>query len=91
MRMPPTAVVRVLFLTGAQRSSGLAIGERALSEEEKEKIVKTKLITIALAMSMLGGVAGRVLAETADEINPNDTRSFYDQMDREGRGGQGQG
>ena len=53
--------------------------------------MKSRIITLALAMSLLGGVAGRVLAETADEINPNDTRNFYDQMDREGRGGQGQG
>ena len=42
-------------------------------------------------MSVLGGVAGRALAETSDYINPNDTRNFYEQMDREGRGGQGQG
>jgi hypothetical protein len=42
-------------------------------------------------MSVLGGVAGRALAETVDYISPNDTRNFYDQMDREGRGGQGSG
>jgi hypothetical protein len=53
--------------------------------------VKSRFIIFALAMSVLGGVAGRALAETADYISPNDTKNFYDQMDREGRGGQGQG
>jgi hypothetical protein len=53
--------------------------------------MKTKLMTVALAVSMLGGIAGSVLAQTANDTNPNNTKQFYDQMDREGRGGQGQG
>jgi hypothetical protein len=53
--------------------------------------MKARMTTIALAMSLLGGVAGSVLAETSDEISPNDTRNFYDQMDRENRGGGGSG
>ena len=53
--------------------------------------MKTTLIAGALAVSILASFAGRVLAETSDYINPNATSDYYDQMDREGRGGQGQG
>ena len=53
--------------------------------------MKSKLITLTLAASILGGIAGSVLAETSDYISPNDTRNWYDQMDRENRGGGGSG
>lgn len=49
------------------------------------------IVSATLALAMLGSVAGTALAQTSDEISPNDTKRFYDQMDREGRGGQGQG
>lgn len=43
-----------------------------------------------LALSVLTGVTGRVYAQTADEVSPNDTKQYYEQLDRENRGGQGQ-
>jgi hypothetical protein len=43
-----------------------------------------------LALAVLAGIAGRVQAQTADEINPNNTERFYQQLDRENRGGQSQ-
>ena len=43
-----------------------------------------------LALSVLAGIAGRVQAQTADEINPNNTERFYQQLDGENRGGQSQ-
>jgi hypothetical protein len=39
-----------------------------------------------LALSFLTGVAGQVYAQTEDP-NPNDTKQFYEQLDRENRGG----
>jgi hypothetical protein len=43
-----------------------------------------------LALSVLAGIAGRVEALTANEINPNDTSNYYQQLDRESRGGASQ-
>jgi hypothetical protein len=43
-----------------------------------------------LALSVLAGMAGQVEALTANEINPNDTGNFYQQLDRESRGGNSQ-
>ena len=43
-----------------------------------------------LGLSVLTGIIGQVYAQTADEVNPNNTKQFYDQLDREKRGGQGQ-
>ena len=43
-----------------------------------------------LALSVLAAIAGRVEALTANEINPNDTGNFYQQLDRESRGGNSQ-
>jgi hypothetical protein len=48
------------------------------------------LTSTLLALSVLAGVSGRVLAQTANEIDPNDSKEFYQQLDRENRGGQGQ-
>jgi hypothetical protein len=45
------------------------------------------LIPFTLAAAIIAGIAGQVLAATADEISPNATKQFYEQMDRENRGG----
>ena len=50
-----------------------------------------KITSLLLALSVLAGITGRVYAQTANEVSPNDTKQFYDQLDRENRGGQGQG
>jgi|GEM_PF-3006090 len=46
-----------------------------------------RTLAAALLLTLAGALAGPALAQTADEIDPNDSKSFYDQMDREGRGG----
>jgi hypothetical protein len=53
------------------------------------------LASLLIALSVLAGVALRVEAqatnsETTTDMSPNDSK-FLEQMDREGRGGQGQG
>jgi hypothetical protein len=53
------------------------------------------LVFLLLAIALAAGVAMRVEAqaansETATDMSPNDLK-YLDQMDREGRGGQGQG
>jgi hypothetical protein len=53
------------------------------------------LLSLLLAIAFAAGVAMRVEAqainsESATDMNPNDLK-YLDQMDREGRGGQGQG
>lgn len=45
------------------------------------------IVSALLGLAILGGVAGRVMAQASDEINPNDTKRFYEQLDREDRGG----
>jgi hypothetical protein len=62
---------------------------KAPINRRRRREVKTTLVTLFVAISMLGGVAGQAFAQTADEISPNDTKQFYNQMDRESRGGQG--
>jgi len=42
-----------------------------------------------LSLAMLAGIAGSVSAQTEDP-DPNDTKQFYEELDRESRGGQGQ-
>jgi hypothetical protein len=54
-------------------------------------MIMRAIVSSLLALAILGGIAGRVIAQTSDEISPNDSKRFYEQMDREGRGGQGQG
>lgn len=44
------------------------------------------LIPLTIAASIFTGLAGQVLAQTADERSANDPK-FLEQMDREGRGG----
>jgi hypothetical protein len=48
------------------------------------------LTSTLLALSVLAGVSGRVIAQGPTDPSPNDTKNFYEQLDREGRGGQGQ-
>lgn len=49
-----------------------------------------KIVTSTiLALSLLAGVAGKVIAASSDEMSPNDPK-YLDQLDREGRGGTGQ-
>ena len=53
------------------------------------------LASLLLALSLMAGVATKVEAqavnsETTTDMSANDPK-FLDQMDREGRGGQGQG
>ena len=53
------------------------------------------LASLLLALSVVAGVAAKVQAqaaysETTTDMNANDHK-FLDQMDREGRGGQGNG
>jgi hypothetical protein len=53
------------------------------------------LASLLLTLSVLAGVALKVEAqavnsETTTDMNANDSK-YLDQMDREGRGGQGQG
>jgi hypothetical protein len=40
--------------------------------------------SILIALSALAGAA-----RAADDISPNDTKRFFDQLDRDGRGGNG--
>jgi hypothetical protein len=42
-----------------------------------------------LALSVLTGIVGQVYAQT-NEPDPNASKQFYEQLDRETRGGQGQ-
>jgi hypothetical protein len=51
-------------------------------------IMKT-IASVALAFSILAGIAGQVYAESANEMSPNQP-GYIDQLDRESRGGQGQ-
>ena len=53
------------------------------------------LASLLLALSVVAGVAAKVQAqatnsETTTDMNANDSK-YLDQMDREGRGGQGNG
>ena len=50
-----------------------------------------KIAAAMLALSVLAGIAGKVYAQTAEEVSPNDTKHFYEQLDREGRGGNSNG
>ena len=43
-----------------------------------------------LALSVLTGITGQVYAQTTDQVNPNNTKQFYQQLDRDNRVGQGQ-
>ena len=43
----------------------------------------TTITSGLLALSIMSGIAGQVFAATADEISPNNTKPFYDQLDRE--------
>jgi hypothetical protein len=45
------------------------------------------IIAATLALGTLAGIAGTAFAQ--DDPSPNNTRKFYDTLDREGRGGQG--
>jgi hypothetical protein len=45
------------------------------------------IVSAAMALGLLAGSAGATLAQT--DPSPDDAKSFYDQLDREGRGGQG--
>jgi hypothetical protein len=40
--------------------------------------------------TVLAGIAGRAEALTANEISPNDAANYYQQLDRESRGGASQ-
>ena len=44
------------------------------------------LIPLTVAASIAAGLAGQVLAQTANERSANDPK-FLEQLDREGRGG----
>ena len=33
------------------------------------------------ALSVLVGIAGQVMAQTADEISPNNSKDYYEQLD----------
>lgn len=46
-----------------------------------------RFVPAILALSVMAGIAGKVYAQTAEEISPNDTKHYYEQLDREGRGG----
>jgi hypothetical protein len=48
------------------------------------------IASMLLALSVLAGLSGRGVAQGPDDPSPNDTKNFYQQLDREGRGGQGQ-
>jgi hypothetical protein len=56
-----------------------------------QKSMTMRTLSAAVLFAILTGIAGQAYAATADEINPNNTKSFYDQMDREGRGGNANG
>jgi hypothetical protein len=45
------------------------------------------VMSAVLAIATLVGVAGQALAANSNEINANNTKRWYDQMDRENRGG----
>jgi len=62
-----------------------------LTSKEARHDTEDEMRTIAstlLALSVLAGIAGKAYA---DDPSPNDTKQFYGQLDREGRGGQGNG
>jgi hypothetical protein len=56
------------------------------AQSQREKIMK-RLVSALLALAAFAGVAGQALAASSDEISPKDTKRYYDQMDRENRGG----
>ena len=45
---------------------------------------------ILIVLSILASVAGQVVAQTADQTDPNNTKRYFEQLEREGRTGQGE-
>jgi|HubBroStandDraft_4_1064222.scaffolds.fasta_scaffold2718010_1 hypothetical protein len=53
--------------------------------------MKRRLVSAFLAIATFSGIAGQVLAASSDDISPRDTKRYYDQLDRENRGGNSNG